>query len=605
MCLSRNSNLNVSINIFLLFPVSASSGVPIDTSLNTYIREYAQLKGTKFMCLEGGCGVCIVTLKGIHPVLKEQKTWAVNSCLFPIYSCHGLDVITIEGTGNKKDGYHPIQTRLAHLNGTQCGYCSPGMVMNMYSLLESSNGKITMEEIENSFGGNICRCTGYRPIMDAFKGFASDANDVYKDMCKDIEDIYKMCPKSGIKCSGTCPKQQNLSVEFVDNREWRKVYSIVDLFSILQKLGNRPYMLVAGNTAHGVYRRDPKLEVFIDVMGIEELRTHSIADNVTLGGNVSLTETMEIFTKAAVKPEFQYLNEIYKHIDIIANVPVRNAGTLAGNLSIKNQHKEFPSDIFISFEAAGAKITVASAPDKSEDLSILDFVSADMKQKVVLKITLPPLPPNKFVYRSFKIMPRAQNAHAFVNAGFLLEFNDTHDKVTSARICYGGIKPEFTHATATEKLIIGKDIYSNDDFKSIIKSIENEISPDWILPDASPEFRRNLACSLFYKFIIQTCPDDKIKPEYITGGPILTRSISSGEQKFDTYKDKYPLTEPVPKLEAIAQCSGEAKYANDMPKQPGELWAAFVLATEVHSKVSSIDPSEALVRCMTLISNDS
>lgn len=96
-------------------------------------------------------------------------------------------------------------------------------------------------------------------------------------------------------------------------------------------------------------------------------------------------------------------------------------------------------------------------------------------------------------------MPRAQNAHAYVNAAFLIEWRN--NKVTSANICFGGINPEFTHARQTEEKIIGIDLYTNEALTILTKSLASEIKPDYVLLDATPEYRQNLAIALFYKFV--------------------------------------------------------------------------------------------------------
>lgn len=116
----------------------------------------------------------------------------------------------------------------------------------------------------------------------------------------------------------------------------------------------------------------------------------------------------------------------------------------------------------------------------------------------------------------------------------------------------------------------------------------------WALPDADPVYRRNLAISLLYKAILQLCPSADLKSEVRSGGHLLTRPISSGTQEFDTYEEDYPVTKAIPKYEGFIQTAGEATYANDLPSIPGELWAVFVQATDVGSKVKAIDASEAL-----------
>ncbi|XP_070499173.1 uncharacterized protein [Chironomus tepperi] len=577
------------------------STVHLDTTLNSFIRNHAKLTGTKFMCLEGGCGACIVTLCGIHPVTKEKHSWAVNSCLQNVYSCHGLEITTVEGIGSKREGMHKIQKRLANLNGTQCGYCSPGMVMNMYSLMESKDNQVTMKDVENSFGGNICRCTGYRPILDAFKSLAVDASKELLNSCSDIEDCNQTtnCPKTGMICNKSCKSQtEQIKIFTFDDRMWYRVFTTTEVLKIFGEIGDKPYMLVAGNTAHGVYRRSPDLKVFIDISNVEELRSYKINQNsLELGANMTLSECMKVFSKIADEnASFSYLHEVVSHFDLIANVPVRDNGTLAGNLMIKNQHNEFPSDIFLLFETIGAVFKVVNSFESClKEITDVDpkrFIATNMHKKLLTKIILPAYDPSKFVFRSFKIMPRAQNAHAYVNAGFLLEMNQT--KVISAKICFGGINPNFIHAEKTEKFLVGQDLFKNETLQQALSTLSDEINPDWVLPDASPEYRKNLALSLFYKFVLNIAPNEKVSDSFRSGGEILKRGLSSGTQTFDTYEQNWPITKNIPKIEADVQCTGEAKYVNDFPKVSNELHAAFVTAKIVHKIIKSIDASEAL-----------
>lgn len=242
-----------------------------------------------------------------------------------------------------------------------------------------------------------------------------------------------------------------------------------------------------------------------------------------------------------------------------------------------------------------------------------------MSKKLILNIILPPLDSKFYVFRSFKIMPRAQNAHAYVNAAFLLKFNQDKTKVEAATVCFGGINPivstqisyhqsrtilllsipcQFTHAIATENYLVGKSLFSNEVVQAALKTLSNELQPDWVLPDASPEYRKNLAISLFYKFILNIADDGTegtVKSSFKSGGTVLERPVSTASQRFDTVKENYPLTKNIPKIEGLAQTSGEAKYTNDIPALPHELHAAYVLATEPQAKILDIDASEALV----------
>ncbi|XP_067618626.1 uncharacterized protein [Eurosta solidaginis] len=569
---------------------------PPDITLNTFIREHAQLTATKYMCLEGGCGACVCVVKGKQSNDGVTRTWAVNSCLTLLNTCADWEIITAEGIGNKRIGYHPLQKRLAKMHGTQCGFCSPGFIMNMYGILESNGGKVTMEEVENSFGGNICRCTGYRPILDAMKSFAVDSTIAVPEECRDIEDItLKNCPKTGLQCAGSCQKPLNYLV-YADGTKWHWPRTLSELFNVLSELGNDDqFMLVAGNTAHGVCRRDLNIKHFIDIHALSELKQHSItADKLILGANLSLSESMDIFLQAAEKPGFEYCQQLWQHFDLIANVPVRNTGTLAGNISIKKYHTEFPSDIFVTFEALDVTVIVGEDAQTQKTITLKEYLANNNKKTIILGFELRAYPKEKFIFHSYKIMPRSQNAHAYVNAAFLLDMDVAIGKINSARLCFGGINPNFTHAEALEAALTGQMLYEKATISNIFKNLKTQLEPDALLPDASPEYRRALACGLLYKSLLKMAPENKVKLEYKSGGNLLKRPLSSGIQDFKTNEKVYPVTQAVEKIEALIQCSGEATYMNDLITTSNAVFCAFANAIKVGANIEQIDASEVL-----------
>ncbi|KAJ2951524.1 hypothetical protein O0L34_g13676 [Tuta absoluta] len=398
------------------------------------------------MCREGGCGACIVaavTSAGALPV-------SVNSCLVSITSCQGWEITTVEKVGNRLKGYHVLQTTLAKYNGTQCGYCTPGWIMAMYSLLHSKSD-LTKLEIERSLGSNICRCTGYRPILEAFKKFAVDEPN--SKTILDVEDMHlsKKCKQkcSKAKCGGSewciVSKQDvevpshMIEIDLKDGRKWYKVYDVETIFSVLNENGDESNMLVSGNTAKGAYPIDEYPRILIDVSDISALKGFIVDQNLVVRAGTTLTEAIEIFKHMSKQEYFKYLEKFVDHLKLVAHVPVRNLGTIAGNLMIKYQHNEFPSDVFLLFETVGAQLTI------------------------------------------------------------------------------GGI-----------------------DIKE-------------------------------------------------------TRPVSDARQIFDTNPSLWPLNQPIPKVEALIQCSGEAPYTEDIPTLPHEVFAAFVLATVPTGIIEAIDPNKALM----------
>ncbi|XP_026741583.1 xanthine dehydrogenase/oxidase-like isoform X2 [Trichoplusia ni] len=579
---------------------TVGSEVSSDVMLVDYLRNFLELRGTKYSCREGGCGACIVTAS------KTPGTpyVSVNSCLVAVTSCDGWDIRTIEGLGNKKDGYHKVQTTLAENHGSQCGYCSCGWVMAMQGVLETKKD-LTMKEIENSFGSNLCRCTGYRPIIEAFKKFAKDAPKEERIM--DLQSLY-ICNKNGNKCCSEkeddwCMVEKNdtelesnkvKELVLKDGRKWFQAKRICDIFDILAREGTDSYMLVAGNTAKGAIPIDEYPKILIDINNVQSLKTIETDQNVILGGALTLTEFMDVLKSKSSDKNFSYFTKFYNHMDLVAHIPVRNVGTIAGNLMIKHGYNMYPSDVFLLFDAVGAELTIGSRTEKFT-VTMDEFLKLDMKGKLIINVMLPPLNEDYLLY-TYKLMSRAQSAHSIVNAGFLYKIDRKKDVIEKARVVFGHLSSTFIRARATESYLVGKRLFENETVQGALGVLDGEMLVEDNPPEPSVEFRRYLAKALMFKGILSLCPSST-RGQRLSSGAINIREnrpVTTSRQVYESDPKMWPLNQPIAKVEATVQCAGEALYTEDIPALPREVFASFVLSTVALGTIVKIDASAAL-----------
>lgn len=578
--------------------------VPPWTTLVDFLRETVKIPGTKVQCREGGCGVCtVVATVQDQEASGKYKTFSVCACRALVYACIGWSIETIEYLGDRYTEYHALQKALGGFYGTQCGYCSPGMIMTMYGQLKSS-GTLNASQVEKSLDGNLCRCTGYRPILDAFKSLAEDGSQHLKDKLADIEEAYKSrCPKSGTTCKGSRQQQvtDDISCSVISQKEavvqFYRPVTIPGVMNILKKVSqNEKVYIVVGNTGQGVYKEDGPYTIYISTNLVKEFYIIHVRSPLVMGANVSLSRAIEVFEQMAISYQgYEYLHALLDHWKLVANVSIRNVGSWAGNLMLKHEHPEFPSDIFLTLLVADAQLTLVHTDSPSTtQVDLEQFLQIDMSRSIILHVTLPPLGQNVQI-RTFKVSPRAVNAHAYVNACFKMEMDTTDGFriIKRPTLLFGGINQNFIHAEQTEQYLINKRLTEVITVREAANMIGNELNPDSRPQDASPEYRKSLAQGLFFKAVVGFL-GDQVSDEIRSAGLNLERPLSRSKQDFDMNRDTWPVGEGIPKLESAVQISGEATYLDDMPPLPNEVHGAFVQTTFASAKIVSIDASKAL-----------
>jgi len=605
-----------------------------DMLLVDFIRYIKGLTGTKKSCGEGGCGACTVLIESAS---TGGVAVPVNACLRPLCSVHGQKVITIEGVQDNAR----VAASLASHNGSQCGFCSPGMVMSMQGLLaqtKADQGGLqagggagpSPQQVERQFEGNLCRCTGYRAILDAMQTFAVDSKN-----CPDVEDLVSQMsteellqPRAATNrplaagCGAMASAKNDADAQapvvvcmgYRGRKQWVVATSAVEAWSCLS--GPKRARLVAGNTAHqGVAKyyngeawgvaatseRDAEAEVLVDVQHVPEMTAISFSSKdqcLSVGGAASLSamqQALQLHSRES--PSFQPMAD---HLEKVANHQVRSVGTVAGNLMLARRYPGFVSALATLLAAADATLHVVQAqgelPPSNElvEMGVQQFLeNSSSCPMLMVKVSIPAMPQNgRFL--SWKVARRSQNAHAIVNAAFALTLHG--NVVTSARVVYGGIRGRAALAPNTQAALTGRDVTQQETLDVAMAALRAELVVDPSMPGEA-RYRESMLASFLYKTMLALQPPKSLCASLVSAiqPPLHSRQVSKGALSLKGAEDpgEFPISEPVGKLSALAQCEGQARYTDDIPLEPSQLHGAFVLAPKAGGVLKGVDASFA------------
>ncbi|XP_041592981.1 aldehyde oxidase 4-like [Vulpes lagopus] len=608
-----------------------------EVNLLYYLRKVLCLTGTKYSCGGGGCGACTVMVSRYNPKTKKIHHYPVTACLVPICSLYGAAVTTVEGVGSINTRVHPVQERLAKCHGTQCGFCSPGMVMSIYTLLRN-HPEPTPEQITKALGGNLCRCTGYRTIVESGKTFCRESTvcgmKSSGKCCMDQEERSfvnrqeKICTKlyNEDEFQPLDPSQEPIfppelirmaedpnkrRLTFQGERTtWIAPVTLNDLLELKANFPEAP--LIMGNTTVGpsIKFRDEFHPVFISPLGLPELYfVDSTDDGVTIGAGYSLAQLYDALHLTVLeqpKEKTKTYSALLKHLRTLAGAQIRNMATLGGHVVSRPNF----SDLNPILAAGNATINLLSKEGKRQIPLNSHFLErspeANLKsEEIVLSVYIPYSTQWHFV-SGLRLAQRQENAFAIVNAGMSVKFEDGTDTIKNLQMFYGSVASTVVSASQTCQQLIGRQ-WDDQMLSDACRLVLDEIDIPPTAGGGVVEYRRTLIISLLFKFYLkvrrglnkmdpQKFPDIPEKfMSALEDFPIKTPQGTQMFQCVDPYQPPQdPIGHPVMHQSAIKHATGEAVFSDDMPPIARELFLAVVTSTKAHAKIISFDASEAL-----------
>ncbi|GFP97194.1 indole-3-acetaldehyde oxidase [Phtheirospermum japonicum] len=623
------STLKSSASDKLVFEVNGEAfevpEVDPSTTLLEFLRSKTRFKSPKLGCGEGGCGACVVFLSKTNPELKQTESYTVSSCLTLLCSVNGCSITTSEGLGNTKDGFHPIHQRFAGFHASQCGFCTPGMCMSLFSALASSektNCPLTVSEAERAIMGNICRCTGYRPIADACKSFAADV---------DLEDlgINSFWRKGDMKetragklpvynpADHICPFTKEANPTRALNSErlsWYTPVSVDELRGFLKSSTVEHGLktkLVVGNTGTGYYKETEKFDKYIDLRYIPELTVVKRGKlGIEFGAALSISKVISRLREESEKTDVW--SRIADHMEKIASGFIRNSGSLGGNLVIA-QSKYFPSDIATLLLAVDSSVMLLAGHEHIT-IPFEEFLyrpPLDPKD-VLLSVHIPSIETSKsnnsnskLFFETYRAAPRPLgNALPYLNAAFLADIcrGENGILVNCVRLAFGAYGTKHgSRAKKVEEYLTGK-ILSVKVIDEAVKLVKDAIVSE--NGTSHPAYRTSLAVGFLFSFfttvinavgLSEDLKNDSLLEEAAKSikdsdtSPTENEPLISSAKQFVEYsKDYFPVGEPMPKFGAAIQASGEAVYVDDIPSPPNCLHGALIVSTKPLARVKDI-----------------
>nr|XP_023012755.1 xanthine dehydrogenase-like [Leptinotarsa decemlineata] len=569
----------------------------------------------------------------------------VNACLAPVCSLHGLAVTTVEGIGSTKSRLHPVQERIAKAHGSQCGFCTPGIVMSMYTLLRNSP-KPTMKDIEVAFQGNLCRCTGYRPIIEGYKTFTEEWENIQNgnkysqnnticgmgDKCCRIQNG---TDHSKNETSGDAlfhsdqfipyhpsqeplfPPELRISNKY-DNQylvikgkrvTWYRPTTVIELLKLKHKFPDSK--IVVGNTEIGVEVKFKQMvyPILIHPVLINELtQIQEVEKGIQIGASATLVE-IECFLRKQIELHPEHKTRIFdaavKMLNWFAGKQIRSVGALGSNIMTGSPI----SDMIPILMAAKAELELRSEANGTRKV-ILDnnffvgyrknIVNAD---EILVSILLPFTGEDQY-FQAYKQARRREDDIAIVTEAVNVTFEPKSSIIYDISFGFGGMSFKTVSAPKTQTKLKGLP-WNKKTLELALTSLLEDLPLDPGAPGGMIQYRRSLTLSLFFRTFLaisqkiqKYVPDIKLDEKELSG----IHGYTSPEFKSSQYYNISPdldkkvdsLQRPIVHMSAYKQATGEAVYCDDIPHQEGELYCAFVLSTKAHANILKIDESEAL-----------